>query len=52
MIKNLYDRLFKFIDEVDIEIVNIDENENENKTQMWEGNTKEVIELQTFLQNI
>jgi hypothetical protein len=50
MIKNLYDRLFKCIDEVDIEITNIDE--SENKTQIWENNIKEVIELQTFLQNI
>ena len=50
MIKNLYDKLFKCIDEVDIEIVSIEE--NENKTQIWEGNAKEVIELQTFLQNI
>jgi hypothetical protein len=50
MIKNLYDKLFKCIDEVDIEIMNIDE--NENKAQMVEGNIKEVIELQTFLQSI
>lgn len=50
MIKNLYDKLFKSIDEVEIEITNIDE--IENKPQMLEGNIKEVIELQTFLQNI
>ena len=50
MIKNLYDKLFKCIDEVDIEISNI--YENENKTQTWEVTIKEVIELQTFLQNI
>lgn len=50
MIKNLYDRLFRCIDEVDIEIINIDE--NENPPSILEGAIKEVIELQTFLQNI
>lgn len=50
MIKDLYDKLFKSIDEVEIEIINVDE--TENKPQMLEGNIKEAIELQTFLRSI